>query len=101
MINTQTTYNSAPSRFPLGQNVNVEPQEPNLHNRASELLKFVSELENHFAAINESIFGTGEQSERGPRISPASLDGKLADACSRVASLCGNAATLIRTIGNE
>lgn len=100
IANNYPNSGSATDQSRAFQNKAIEPQQPNLHGRADEVLKWVSELEAHFCSLDASIFGRG-QIEKANYIPPTSLEGKLAEACTRIASLCGNASTIVRDIGNN
>jgi len=71
----------------------IVPSSPCLHQRADELLKFVSELEYKMGKIDDLLFGENPERAEIRPLAP-SLDQKIADACSRVASLCGMAGTI-------
>lgn len=72
------------------------PQEPCLHQSADELLKYVSELENKVGRIDDLLFGEGV-GNAAIRPDATALQQKIAEACTRVACLCG----LAGTIGNK
>ncbi len=71
--------------------------QPTTLGRANELINYVATLEGHTATLRSTLFGEGEPGLE-PDI-PTSLDGMLADACNRVASLCGQLATIKQKIG--
>lgn len=103
MLNAQYNDRStAMQSAPAGSwNVQAQgtPQEPCLQAKADELLKFISELENHMGTIDGSLTGSGKDEVSAKSLPPSSLEGKIASACSRAASLCGYAATIVRQIG--
>lgn len=76
-----------------------EPQEPCTLNRADELLKYVSDLDSEVSRTQAILFGSVPESGSADkkRSAPSSLDGKIAEACTRAASLCG----FLRTINNQ
>ena len=73
----------------------IEPQEPCLHNRADENLKWISELEHRLGRIDAYLFG--ERPEDANKRPPAadSLEAKIADAGTRLACLVGSASTIL------
>lgn len=74
------------------------PKEPSMLGRATELLNHVATAELHSASLRSALFGEGECDGIHPQI-PTSLDGLLKDACTRVASLCGELATIKSRLG--
>lgn len=97
------TSNTWGGSFPTTTSINIgmQPQEPCLQAKADELLKFVSELESHLAAIDGLLFAKGGSGELKGEIPPSSVASKVSGACHRVACLCGQAATIIRELNGN
>lgn len=84
------------SRTPVYQetrNAVPEPMEPSILGRAHELLNHVDNLERENSLLRGSLFGVGSV-DQPKGIEPSSLEGMLADACSRVACMVGDMATI-------
>ena len=78
----------------------IAPSQPNLHATADELLKWTSELENHLSRIRTTLIGpTPEGDYKGAEL--MSIEDKLSNACTRVASLCGLARTILNGVEGE
>jgi len=90
-------YAGPPSYIASARVINQIPQESCLHQSADELLKFVSELENKTGRIDDLLFGARPEDPDEIHGVAESLQQKIAEACTRVASLCG----LAGTIGNK
>lgn len=69
------------------------PMEPSILGRAAELLTHIGNLEHEHALLRGNLFANGEAN--APRqAEPSSLEGMLADACSRTACMVGDMATI-------
>lgn len=75
------------------------PTQPTTLGRATELLNHVATAERHSYSLNSALFGIGASSLDPVRAEPTTLDGMLADAATRVASLCGELATIKSRLG--
>ena len=87
---------SEPSR----NNRATEPiREKTTLGRAQELLNWIATLEQHKSVLFGDLFGMGENGDLLKRNEPTNLDSMIADACTRVASLCGDLSTLRNRLG--
>lgn len=73
--------------------------QPTMLGRANELLNHVSDLERHVCAVQSDLFGMVPSDGSQPE--PPTLDGMLAGACERVASLCREMATIRDRVGTR
>ena len=79
---------------------NQVPSEPTMLAQATGLLNHVAMLEMHTASLRGVLFGEGESDLSKLPVTPAScLLAMLADTCQRVASLCGELATIKNKLG--
>lgn len=70
------------------------PMEPSIVGRAQELLNHIGNLEREHSVLRGALFGEGADAEgRGPIIN-SGLEAVLADACTRVACMVGDMATI-------
>lgn len=66
-----------------------------LTSRAAELLNHVNSLERKIYVVRENLFGQScAESGTKQGIEPSTIEGMLADACFRIASLVGEMATI-------
>lgn len=72
--------------------------EPTIMGRTNELLNHIDTLERHCADMESGLTGRAQSSEV-KRDTPSSLEGMLADATTRTASLCGWMATMKNRLG--
>ncbi len=72
------------------------PVEPCTHQRADELLKYLSDLESESLRLHSILFGPVEQGKDAQKANP-SLDAKVAEACTKAAMLCG----FMRTVNDR
>jgi hypothetical protein len=94
----QLTYGSVSSR--AGQS--IQPQTPCLLQQADEIIKFVSELEHNVGRIDGNLYGERPENNAAPKPGLAdSVEAKLSDACTRIASLCGYTATILGKITGQ
>ena len=98
---TDKTYLHTSTSGPSNQSSReIVPCQPNLHATADELLKWTSELENHLSRIRTTLIGpTPEGDCKGAEL--MSIEDKLSNACTRVASLCGLARTILNGVEGE
>lgn len=61
--------------------------------RLTQLLQHIGQLEHEHSIMRGSLFGEGETGANN-KLEPTSIDGMCADACQRIASLVGDAATI-------
>ena len=73
--------------------------QPTVMARLNETLGYIATLERHCADLDSSIFGRASQNALEKRDPPSTLEGMMADACSRAASLCGWLGTLKNGLG--
>ena len=62
-----------------------------------EALKWSGQLNDHLSAINARLFG--QDPSEGSALASATIDAQLAALSSRLASMCGYAATILDRIG--
>jgi hypothetical protein len=101
MQRNQQTANRVPAvatqRIPEGPWTPIS--QPSLMNLADEALKWTGELEKHLDTIQITLFGPMPMA--GLTAQESSIEEKLAALSSRLASLCGFTATLIRRLTSE
>ena len=78
--------------------VNQQNTEPTIMGRTNELLNYVATAERHLRDLDSGILGKDAAPEKKAD-TPTSLEGMLADATMRVASICGWLATIKNRIG--
>ena len=72
----------------------IGPKNPSLHAMAAELLGYLHSLEHHMDATRDILFGSGEANNPAADKDPQSIEGMLAMACQRAASLSGDLGTI-------
>jgi len=87
------------SKFAVTVSTNPQSSEPCLLTKAQEMEKFVSVLESRLARTAEIIFGTNTQEPK--RDTVVSIEGIVADCCARIASLCGECATINQKLSGQ
>lgn len=76
----------------------IQPQEPCLHAKADETLKFISELEHVQGRIEAYLYGERANDPAPKPDTSCSLEGKMADACTRAACLVSQSRTMLRNL---
>ncbi len=99
-----TTLNTPRSNYKeqlpaRGSGRETEPQEPCLHAKADETLGFISELEHVQGRIEAYLYGERGNDNPAPKpVTPCSLEGKMAEACTRAACLVSQSRTMLRNL---
>jgi hypothetical protein len=75
-----------------------QPQEPCLHAKADETLRFISELEYVQGRVEAYLYGERIEDGNKPVPTPVSLEGKMAEACTRAACLVSQSRTMLRNL---
>lgn len=73
------------------------PNEPTIVGAVSELLNFIATAEMHLADFRSVVFGEGESELK--QETPTTMDAALRTACTRVACICGQLATINQRFG--
>jgi hypothetical protein len=96
---SRQTFPSGPS--PSSRDI-PPTQQRNLHATVDELLSWTSELENHLDRLRTTLIGsTPNEGVKGMPVEMMSVDDKVSNACTRIASLCGLARTILNGVEGE
>lgn len=75
----------------------MQINEPTLTGRITEILSYVDLAEMRVSNLRGQLWGEGENSPQ--QIPPSTMEGQLANICTRLACLCGSLATINSRVG--